>query len=57
VPEPCGALERRERQPNRFTRAGSDLILAWNEERGTPGAPWSVISRGGALKPSYLWQF
>jgi hypothetical protein len=38
-------------------RPGSNLILAWNEERGVAGAPWSLVSRGAAVKLTYLWQF
>ena len=38
-------------------RPGSDLYLVFNEERGEPGDPWALISRGAAVKLSYLVRF
>ncbi|HET7291441.1 MAG TPA: DUF5916 domain-containing protein [Vicinamibacteria bacterium] len=38
-------------------RPGSELILALNEERGTPGSRWTVSQRHLALKVNYLARF
>ena len=38
-------------------RPGSDLYLVFNEERGEPSDPGALLSRGFAVKLSYLWQF
>jgi hypothetical protein len=38
-------------------RPGSDLYLVFNEERGEPGDADFLVSRGFAVKLSYLWRF
>lgn len=38
-------------------RPGSELILALNEERGTPGSRWTLSERHLALKVNYLARF
>ncbi len=38
-------------------RPGSDLYLVFNEERGEPGDPRSLVGRGAAVKLSYLVRF
>jgi hypothetical protein len=38
-------------------RPGSDLYLVFNEERKEPSDPQALLSRGFAVKLSYLWQF
>jgi hypothetical protein len=38
-------------------RPGSDLYLVLNEERGEPGDPGALLSRGAAVKLSYLVRF
>jgi hypothetical protein len=38
-------------------RPGSDLYLVFNEERGAPGDPAALLSRGAAVKLSYLIRF
>ena len=38
-------------------RPGSDLYLVFNEERGVPSDAGALLSRGFAVKLSYLWRF
>jgi len=38
-------------------RPGSDLYLVYNEERGEPSDPQALLSRGAAVKLSYLIRF
>jgi hypothetical protein len=38
-------------------RPGSDLYVVFNEERGEPGDPRALLSRGFAVKLSYLLRF